>query len=135
IVYDGLAHDASGAVSGVGGENLGTPAFSYTDASNTADRKRVEEGNYTDTAALAGNTDYNSASNTTSVVIDKASATVQVTGAHVVYDGLAHDATGAVTGVGGENLGSPGFSYTDASNTAVDHPMHAGSYTVTAVFA
>src|SRR5207248_1286275 len=79
--------------------------------------------------------DYNPASSTAAIVIDKAGALVQVTGIHVVYDGLAHDATGSVSGVGGTSLGTPTFTYTDAGNAVVADPMHAGTFTVTAAFA
>src|SRR5207245_1709791 len=107
VVCDGLAHDASGSVSGAGGAGLGVPTFTYTDAANVTVADPIHAGSYTVTAAFAGNADYNPAAGTAAIVIDKADAVVQVTGTHVVYDGLSHDASGSVSGVGGAGLGVP----------------------------
>ena len=94
--YDGAAHGASGSATGVNDEALsgldlgdrftnvpgGTANWTFTD----------ETGNYHD------------ASGTAEIVIDKANATVNVTGYSGVYDGAAHGATGTATGVNGEAL-------------------------------
>ncbi len=47
---------------------------------------------------------YNDESGTVAIVINKADATVSVTGYTGVYDGAAHGATGTATGVGGAAL-------------------------------
>jgi hypothetical protein len=60
----------------------------------------------------APDTNYADGTGTGSDIINKANATVNVTGGTFTYDGNAHPATGTVTGVGGANLGTPTFVYT-----------------------
>jgi hypothetical protein len=120
-VYDAIAHGATGSAKGVGGIALtgldlgasftnvpgGTATWTFTDAT--------------------GN--YNNATGTAAIVIDKANATVTVNGYTGVYDAAAHGATGSAKGVGeialsGLNVGEsftnvPGgtasWSFTDAT--------------------
>jgi hypothetical protein len=72
--------------------------------------------------------------------VNQATPVVHVTGGSFVFNELAHPATGSVTGVLGENLGSPSFtySYTDDDGhriTSSTPPVEPGYYTVTASFA
>jgi len=74
FIYDGQPHPATGSVAGVGGENLGTPAFtySYTDDSGnvvTSTSPPVDPGYYTVAASFAENTNYNAASATATIMI------------------------------------------------------------------
>ena len=126
--YDGNAHAATGTITGVNAENLGTPAFTYTPGGSTAP---TNAGSYSVDASFAGNTNYNAASSATSatITIDKATPIVTVTGGTYTYDGNAHNATGTVTGVNAEDLGTPAFTYDPAT------PIDAGTYTATASFA
>ena len=107
-VYDGQAHGATGTATGVNGEDLTgllSPGDSFID---------VPGG--TATWSFAGNQDYARATGTAQIVIDQASATIDVQGYTGVYDGQAHGATGTATGVNGEDLTgllSPGDSFID----------------------
>src|SRR5205085_8636913 len=74
FVYDGQPHPATGSVTGVNGENLGTPAFaySYTDEDGhvvTSSNPPVDPGYYAVTASFAGNDNYNPASATAAITI------------------------------------------------------------------
>ena len=77
------------------------------------------------------------------LTINKATPTVTVTGGTFNYNGLAHPATGTVTGVvindTRENLGAPTFTYYAGTNTSgtplAGAPVDAGTYTVVASFA
>src|SRR6185436_10067494 len=53
---------------------------------------------------FSGGTNYNDASGSVAIVINKADATISVVGFTGVYDGNAHGASGTATGVGGANL-------------------------------
>jgi hypothetical protein len=71
--YDGQAHPATGTVTGVFNENLGTPTFAYYAGTNTSGTPLasapVEAGTYTVVASFAGNNNYNSASKTVTITI------------------------------------------------------------------
>ena len=78
-------------------------------------------------AAQGGDADYNPAPPVDQAfTITKATPTVTVPDVTVIYDGLAHPATGTVTGVGGVDLGPLSFTY-DGSTTA---PTDVGVYAV-----
>lgn len=69
----------------------------------------------------------------------RSTPTVTVAGGSFVYDGQQHPATGSVSGVNGEDLGPPSFtySYTDDDGnvvTSTSPPVDPGYYTVTASF-
>ncbi len=105
--YDGAAHGAAGTATGVLGETL---AGLNLGASFTNVPGGTANWTFTD---VTGN--YNDASNTVAIVISKANATIDVSGYTGIYDGLAHGATGTVTGVLGETLAglNPGVSFTN----------------------
>lgn len=74
FVYDEQPHPASGSVTGVNGESLGAPAFtySYTDDDGhvvTSTTPPTDPGYYTVTASFAGNANYNPASATSTITI------------------------------------------------------------------
>jgi hypothetical protein len=70
-------------------------------------------------ARFAGDLNYNAKQSApATITINKATATVNVTGGTFTYDGNAHPATGTVTGVGGANLGTPTFVYTPGGSSA-----------------
>ncbi|MBA3883245.1 MAG: Ig-like domain repeat protein, partial [Chthoniobacterales bacterium] len=105
--YDGNAHGATGSAKGVNDVDLSSLlnlGGSFTDAPGG-----------TATWSFAGNTNYNSDSDTAAIVISKADATVSVTGYTGTYDGDPHGATGSATGVKGESLSGLdlGDSFTD----------------------
>jgi hypothetical protein len=63
-------------------------------------------GTATASASYGGATNYLSSSDSKNFTINKANATINVTGYTGYYDGAAHGATGTATGVLGENLSS-----------------------------
>jgi len=97
-VFDGAAHGATGSASGIGGADL-SAGLSFG-----ATFTNVPGG--TAHWTFAGGTNYNDQSGDAAIVINKANATVNVTGYTGVYDALAHGASGTATGVGGANLSS-----------------------------
>ncbi|HQU81559.1 MAG TPA: MBG domain-containing protein [Pyrinomonadaceae bacterium] len=203
--YDGNPHSATGTVTGVNSEDLGTLTFTYTPGGSSAP---VNVGAYSVSGSFAGNDNYNPASGTAEITITAAPATVTVTfeagpyvyrgtpftataratgaggldvdvtasivytdctnvgtcratatfsdanhaeatnfaeisitqatptvtvsGGSYIYDGNPHPATGSVTGVNSENLGTPTFTYTPGGSSA---PVNAGIYTVSGSFA
>src|SRR6185503_18136823 len=103
-VYDGNAHGATGSASGVSSVDLSASlnlGATFTD---------VPGG--TAHWTFSGGTNYNDQSGDAAIVINKADATVSVSGYTGVYDAAAHGATGTATGVGtdgtltGLNLGA-----------------------------
>lgn len=84
-------------------------------------------------AAFAGTTLYGASSGTASLTVEKAPASISFDGGTFVYDAAPHAATGSVTGVFGEALGAPSFSYTDDHDVTSDAaPRNAGTYRITA---
>jgi hypothetical protein len=114
LTYDGLPHTAEGACSGVLGEplqGLDLSATTHTNAGNYP----ADPWSFTD---LSGN--YHSQNGTVDDHIGQADPTCDITPYNVVYDGNAHSASGACTGVLGEPL--QGLDLSDTSHT------DAGSY-------
>ncbi|WZO99346.1 choice-of-anchor Q domain-containing protein [Isosphaeraceae bacterium EP7] len=110
FTYDATTHaGGSGTVAGAG-TVTGAATLTYTG-------DRVNAGTYYVTAHYAGDANHDASDGlAVAVVIDKATASVAVSGYSGAYDGLAHGATGGATGVGGAAL--PGLdlgaSFTDA---------------------
>lgn len=130
-VYDGHAHGLTGAATGVRGENL-SGLLNFGASQTNANIYAIDW-------IFAGDNDYNAATGTRTIDIHKATPSVQVTGGSFIYDGIAHPATGSVTGVNGANLGNPAltYSYTDGQGnvvTSASPPVAPGYYTVTATF-
>ena len=106
----------------------------------------TDAGTYTVRASFAGNTNYNGDSDTKTITIERADATVNLTWASPqTYNGNAHPASATVTGpVAADNpIGSPavGFEYFVggsaglAGTGSATAPTDAGTYTVRASFA
>jgi len=120
--YDGLAHGATGAATGVGGANLNSllhvASTTYTD---------VPGGPVTWT--FDGDTNYNSASGSIDVKIAKVDATISINGYSGAYTGTAHGATGTATGVGGVNLNAwlnLGATFTDVPGGTAHWTFNGG---------
>jgi hypothetical protein len=97
VTYTGNPHTATGSCTGVLGETL-----SGLDLSNTS---HTNAGTYNDPWTFTDSTgNYNNTSGTVTDFINKANATINVSGFTGVYDGLSHGATGSATGVVDENL-------------------------------
>jgi hypothetical protein len=113
FTYDGAAHAANGSVVGVGspGENLGTPNFTY----NGEAAAPVNAGTYNVAASFAGNSNYNPASNTATITINKATPVVNWnTPADIIYGTpLSSTQLNASANVPGT------FTYTPAQNAVL----------------
>jgi hypothetical protein len=149
--FDGSAHAASGSVSGVGSPaaNLGSPSsFTYfagpdTSGANLGGSAPTNAGTYTAVAHYGGGANYNAAdSPPTTVTVAKATPSVSISWTGWTFDGAAHPASGAVSGVGSPaaNLGSPSsFTYyVGASPTGTPlsgAPIAPGTYTAIAHYA
>ena len=124
----------------------GTSAGSaQTDASGVATLTNVSLGTSLDeaiavgaypdavSAAFAGTAQYGAGSGTAALTVEKAPATITYTGGEFVYSGAGHAASGSVTGVFGESLGTPSFTYTDQTGATTDAaPVNAGTFGITA---
>lgn len=98
FVYNGSPHTPCFvSVTGPAGLSL-TPAPVYAD--------NVNAGTATASYTFAGDDDYLPSTDSENFTIDKANATINVTGYTGFYDGAAHGATGTATGVLGEDLTS-----------------------------
>ena len=96
VTYDGDEHGASGTATGVKGE-----ALAGLDLGATFTNVPGGTANWTFTDET-GN--YNDDDGSVAIVINKADATIAVSGTTVTYDGEEHGATGSATGVKGEAL-------------------------------
>jgi hypothetical protein len=122
FTFDGNPHPATGTLTGVNGDNLGTPVFDYSPGGSTAP---VHAGTYQVIASFAGNANYNPVSKDATIVINKAHATIALSNLSFTYDGNPHTATATTT-----PPSLPGVTVTyDGSTTA---PTNAGSYAVVA---
>jgi hypothetical protein len=98
FTYNAAPHTATGTATGVIGEDL-SAGFDLSGTTHT------NAGDYpTDSWTFAGGVNYNNAAGTVHDKIDKANATVNVSGYAGVYNGAAHGAIGTATGVGGVDL-------------------------------
>lgn len=104
--YDGNAHYViSATVSGVDGADLGNATVKYKQGATTVEEP-TDAGAYAVTASYAATTNYTAATETGTLTINKAKATILVNDYNGTYDGDAHGATGSATGVKGEDLSS-----------------------------
>jgi hypothetical protein len=114
FTYDGAAHAAAVSVTGAGGLNL-TPAASYSGSCSSAPITVAEGTTCTATYNYAGDINYLPSSNSASITINKAEATINVAPYNVTYNGSAHVAVGTAAGVNGEDL-SAGFDLSATSH-------------------
>ena len=114
--YNSSTHPATAVVNGVGGDTNLSPAATLeyfagatAGAAGTGTATApTNAGTYTVRASFAGNSNYNPASDTKTIVIDKADASVVITWATPqTYNSSTHPATAVVNGVGGETNLSP----------------------------
>ncbi len=118
-VYRGTAFTATATVTGSGGLNESVPVVYSGDCTNVT----VANG-CTATATFAGDATHTGSSDSKSITITKATATIGVTGYSVTYDGSSHTATGTATGVGGADLAAgldlSGTVHTNAGSYGTD---------------
>jgi uncharacterized repeat protein (TIGR01451 family) len=91
---------------------------------------------YTITFDYAGDPNFDPTSATSMLTVDRATPTITSIGGRFLFDGQPHPATGSVTGVFGEDLGAPTFTYIDSSgNSSSSPPVNIDTYTVVASYA
>ena len=150
--YNSSTHPATAVVNGVGGDTNLSPAATLeyfagatAGAAGTGTATApTNAGTYTVRASFAGNSNYNPASDTKTIEIDKADASVVITWATPqTYNSSTHPATAVVNGVGGDTNLSPaatleyfaGATAGAAGTGTATAPTNAGTYTVRASFA
>jgi hypothetical protein len=142
-MYNAAAFAATATVTGVSGkpaaslEGLSPIVLYYTGSSATGTPMAgvpTDAGTYTALAVFPGTADYTAATAQTTFTITPATPVVTVADAGGRYKRGAFAATGAVSGVGGTNLGTPVFTYYSGPN-ATGTPSNAGTYTVVAHYA
>ena len=109
FVYNGTAQvGGSGTVSGAGGLNTVPTFVTYAaNADGTGVPDLTNAGTYYAIAYYAGDANHTASTGAAvAVVINKATANVNVVGYSGTYDGLAHGATGTATGVNGASVGT-----------------------------
>ncbi|HEY0733399.1 MAG TPA: PxKF domain-containing protein [Herpetosiphonaceae bacterium] len=90
----------------------------------------LNAGTHTLRVDAAGTDNYNPASKTVQLTVNKANATITVNGYSGVYDGSAHGATGSAKGVNNEDLSSLlnlGASFTNAPGGTASWTFNATS--------
>jgi hypothetical protein len=116
--YDGNAHGATGTATGVGGADLNSLlnlGGSFTNAPGG-----------TASWTFAGNGNYNSTNGSAQIVINKATATVQLSGlGPYIYDGTPKAATATTSNPAGLNV-------TITYNGSTTAPTNVGTYNVVA---
>src|SRR5262249_10902314 len=131
FTYDGNPHAASGFAYGVGGiSDVLSPAvtFSYAGTGSTTYGPTAtvptNAGTYQATASFAGNANYNSASNTADITINKKNATWTTNPSSKIYGDL--DPVSLTTGNGSGFLMSDGVSatYTRTSGESASPPTY-----------
>lgn len=104
------------------------------DGALTYDRQATDvlgAGPQTITATAAATTNYNLATKSVTLTVNRATPTVTATGGSFEYDGATHGATATATGVDGVSLSAPTITYNGGSAL----PKDAGSYAVVASLA
>ena len=120
FTFDGTAHAATVTVTGVGGATVsGSSAVTY----NGVAAVPINSGTYAVSVIFtSANNNYNNATGSGSILINKASSTTIVSGTFTfTYDGNSHPATVTVTGAGGLSLTpDPVYSCGHAPVTVAD---------------
>jgi hypothetical protein len=122
--YNGQQHSASFTARGINNEILEPVLISYSSGSTP-----VNAGSYSAEGNFPGNRNYVAVKTTSTVTINQAEVSINLTGLSQTYDGNDHSVSAKVLGIGGVELADAVISY---SSIAV--PKNAGSYTATASF-
>jgi hypothetical protein len=131
FTYDSHPHPATAAATDYRGLPLTPVTMTYNGSSTVP----VNAGTYTAVASFAGDANHLAITQSTTVVINKAMPTVNVTGGSFGYDGQSHAATATATGVAGESLTPVSITYTQDGVGSVVVPVNAGTYHATAQYA
>jgi len=114
VTYDGQAHGATGTATGLSGNVAGAFTFTY----NGSASEPVNAGTYTVVATFTSTDgNYNNGAGAGTITINKAEATIVVTGGSYTYNGHEWGAQGSATSVAGQDLSgllNLGEKFTDA---------------------
>jgi len=145
FTYDGAAHPATGSVTGVMSADLGLLTFSYNGDAAAA----VNAGTYAVVGRFAGNDNYEAASGSATIVINRAVLRVTAADATVVYgqppptfsvgyDGFVNGETPAVlagaitlTTINDPRPGAGTYSITPGGLSAANYQITYGAGTLT----
>lgn len=119
--YDGNGHAASATITGVNGDILPTPSISYSPNVTTP----TNAGTYVATGSFAGNANYNPASGTANVVINKANLSVTADNKSKLLNAVNPPLTGVINGA----VGTDGISAT--YSTTATQTSDVGNYPIT----
>jgi hypothetical protein len=106
------------------GTSLGSATF--TGGTATLSLPALSAGQHTILASFQETSEFLSSSNSATITVSPATATINMTPYSVTYDGSAHTATGTATGIGGATLSSSDLTLTGTTHTT------AGTYTTDA---
>ena len=129
FTYDATSHAGSCSVTGVGAADLGPLPPTYDPGGATAP---IDAGTYIVHCDYAASQNYEAASDTGTLTIDRATPTVSATGGTFTYDANPHAGSCSVSGVNSITLTAPAGTYSPGGGPA---PVNAGSYTVTCDYA
>ena len=120
VTFDGTAQTpCTASATGAGGLNQ-TLTVSYANNTNA--------GTATASATYSGDANHNGSDGTKNFTVAKANATIVVTPYSVIYNGVAHTATGTAKGALNENLSGLDLSATTHTN-AGDYSTDAWTFT------
>jgi hypothetical protein len=120
VAYTGTAQTpCTASATGAGALNQ-TLTVSYANNTNA--------GTATASATYSGDANHNGSDNTKNFAVAKANATIVVTPYSVIYNGVAHTATGTAKGALNESLSGLNLSATAHTN-AGDYPADAWTFT------
>lgn len=127
FTYDGVAHGAAATAVGIAGEVLGPVTFTY-DGNNAAP---TNVKSYQVVASFAAGGNYSAASANGTLIITRATPTIQIAGGPFIYDGKPHALTATVLGANGASIGNATLTY----NGSATAPTKVGNYTALASYA
>lgn len=136
VEYDGNAHPATAAVSGVGTGITQTVTWAYTGACSAAPIN-VAETPCTATATYAGDSNHTGNVGFNTITITRAGSTTTVLASDAVYDGNPHGGTASWTSTGADaETASLTVTYVGRAGTVygplTTPPTAAGKYTASA---
>src|SRR5678815_2347778 len=123
--YDGVAHPATGTVTGAGGASLGPLTFTYSGSSQPP----VNAGTYDVVASFAGDANYAAASASTTISVTRAPLTVRALDAVKRFGAPLPMLTATMTGfVNGDSAASLGGAL--ALTTTATQQSAVGAYPI-----
>ncbi len=137
VVYDGQRHGFTATAIADDDTDLSDDVLVvYSDTSYHLSTSRpLDAGTYKVTAIYPGSKNYESASATSTLVINKADVTIEMDDDTVVYDGKRHGLEYEITAESGEDLTDKVVvTYAGKNYYSTRKPVNAGTYKVTATY-